>query len=304
MTASTTEHDLTQPIRSFAASSRAHSRAARGLAAKLPGAGALLAALLAACHGPAAGVQRPGDAAHEPPAPAHEPPSGHAAHWSYEGATGPDAWARLDTAFATCARGTHQSPVDLPPAVPATMRHHIEFHYQAVPLHVVNNGHTVQVDVPAGNYIELDGHRYDLLQFHFHHPSEETVAGKHADMVAHLVHKDPRGALAVVGVLMNAGPSEPAILARIWEHLPAHPGETDAPAGVHIALPELVPADHHFYYYVGSLTTPPCTEDVTWNVMAQPLLILPEHVQAFHALYPTNARPVQPLHDRAIDGGD
>jgi carbonic anhydrase len=301
MSASTNHHDPVQPAATHGAAG--HGRpSARTPMRSLMGAGLLTALLLAGCQKqPAEGVHHPGDIAHGPAA--GEQPPGHGAHWSYEGATGPAAWGNLDPAFATCATGTHQSPIDLPASVPASSEHHIEFHYQSVPLKVLNNGHTIQVEVPAGSYIELDGRRYDLLQFHFHHPSEETIASKHADMVVHLVHKNDQGGLAVVGVLMSAGQGEPAILARVWEHLPAQAGQTDAPAGVQIALTELLPADRPFYHFTGSLTTPPCSEDVAWNVMANPIAISPEHVQAFHALYPLNARPVQPLHDRAISGG-
>ena len=301
MSASTTHHDLIQPAPTHDALGHRRPFARMHMRSNLS-AGLLTALLLAGCHKqPADGVHHPGDSAHGPASGGQG--TGHGTHWSYDGATGPAAWGELDPAFATCSTGTHQSPIDLPASVPAASDHHIEFHYQSVPLKVLNNGHTIQVEVPAGSYIELDGRRYDLLQFHFHHPSEETIAGKHADMVVHLVHKNDQGGLAVVGVLMNAGQGEPAILARVWEHLPARAGETDAPAGVQIALNELLPADHHFYHFTGSLTTPPCSEDVAWNVMASPIAISAEHVQAFHALYPLNARPVQPLHDRAISGG-
>jgi carbonic anhydrase len=310
MSVTTTDRGIIQPADTHDISRHVRPRVARNRARDTIGASLLLALLLAGCHKPPApAVSHAGDAAHATHAAhgasgpqAHAGASGHDSHWTYDGATGPEAWANLDPGFATCSRGTHQSPVDLPATVPAASDHHIEFHYQSVPLKVANNGHTIQVDVPAGSYIELDGGRYDLLQFHFHHPSEETIAGEHTDMVVHLVHRSPHGALSVVGVLMKAGPGEPAILSRIWEHLPAHAGETDA-TDVQIALSELLPADHHFYHYTGSLTTPPCTEDVVWNVMAFPIDIATEHVQAFHALYPTNARPVQPLHDRAIGGG-
>lgn len=306
MSASTTDQFPRPPTHTHHVSGHVRPR----IRCRFPGAtgatgAALLAALLlAGCpKPPPEGPRHAGEQPHPAPATAHASGHDHQSHWTYDGVTGPDAWARLDPGFATCSQGIHQSPVDLPANLPAASAHHIEFHYQTVPLEVVNNGHTIQVQVPPGSYIDLDGHRYDLLQFHFHHPSEETIAGKHADMVVHLVHKDARGGLAVVGVLANAGQGEPTALARIWEHLPAHAGETDAAPDVHIALGELLPADHHFYHYTGSLTTPPCTEGVDWSVMAFPISILPEHVQAFHALYPANARPVQPLHDRVIDGG-
>jgi carbonic anhydrase len=309
MFVSTTEHERIQPIRNHdepghgdVGRSRARPSRIRGI---LPVGLACLAAL-AGCHKqPAAGVHHPGDSAPDTAGHAGQEHAGtgHGAHWSYEGDTGPVSWGELATEYATCGQGRSQSPVDLPASVPAG-DHHIAFHYQAVPLKVINNGHTIQVEVPPGSHIELDGKRYDLRQFHFHHPSEESVAGKRADMVAHLVHIDAQGAIAVVGVLMNAGATEPAILDRVWQHLPAHEGETLTPAGVQIELAELLPAQRQFYHFTGSLTTPPCSEGVAWNVMAQPITIKSEHVQGFHALYPVNARPVQPLNGRVISSGN
>lgn len=256
-----------------------------------------------AAAGPAPGAQTQAQHAGEHAgAPARAPSATHASAWTYAGATGPDAWGDLEPAYTTCKDGKSQSPVDLPVAVPAGTSAQIEVHYQRAPLKVVNNGHTIQVDVPAGSYIEIDGTRYDLLQLHFHHPSEHTVGGKPADMVAHLVHASDTRALAVVGVLMNRGDREPAILERIWEHLPAK-DETWASAEVRIDPAELLPARRAHYRYQGSLTTPPCTEGVLWTVLAEPITISPAHLDAFHALYPGNARPVQPLNRRAVSGG-
>lgn len=304
MSAFNVEHNRIQPIAAHAAPapayrSRTASTATTGLAA--------LAALLLGCQKQPA-VQQPAQpaegAAEAPHGGAQEHAGAHGAHWSYsEAQTGPAAWGKLTPEYAACAEGKTQSPVDLPPSVPMADTHRIVFHYGAVPLKVVNNGHTIQVEVAAGNYIELDGARYDLRQFHFHHPSEETIAGKPADMVAHLVHLDQRGAIAVVGVLITAGEGEPATLDRIWHHLPTHANETLAPAGVQIDVAQLLPPHRQFYHYTGSLTTPPCTEDVSWNVIAEPIHISVEHLDAFHALYPVNARPVQPLNERLIDGG-
>lgn len=308
MSARPIERDLTQPIAAHAAPARALRRARRSRTGSTVATGlAALAALLLGCQKQPA-VQQPVPPAQGSAESAHDSgqhhTDAHGVHWSYaDDQTGPIAWGKLAPEYAACAEGKAQSPVDLPAHVPLADAHRITFHYRAVPLKVVNNGHTIQVEVPAGNYIELDGARYELRQFHFHHPSEETIAGKPADMVAHLVHIDERGAVAVVGVLITAGAGEPVALDRIWHHLPTHAGEALAPAGVQIDVAELLPPHRQFYHYTGSLTTPPCTEGVSWNVIAEPIHISVEHLDAFHALYPTNARPVQPLNERLIDGG-
>jgi carbonic anhydrase len=307
MSAFNAEHNRPQPLAAHPASARAR-RACQRRTARMAVTGlAGLAALLMGCQQQPA-VQQPVQpaqgAAEATHGGAQEHTGAHGAHWSYsDDQTGPSAWGKLAPEYAACAEGKTQSPVDLPAVVPMADAHRIAFHYGAVPLKVVNNGHTIQVEVPAGNYIELDGARYELRQFHFHHPSEETIAGKPADMVAHLVHIDERGAIAVVGVLITAGAGEPATLDRIWHHLPAHANETLAPAGVQIDVAQLLPPHRQFYHYTGSLTTPPCTEGVSWNVIAEPIHISVEHLDAFHALYPVNARPVQPLNERPIDGG-
>jgi carbonic anhydrase len=306
-----TERNFIQPHAAHAAPAMAASRARRSRTGVTIATGlAALAALAAGCQKqpavqqPVQPVQGSGETPH---AAGHDNGQQHAAHdvhWSYDDAQdGPSIWGKLAPEYAACAEGKAQSPVDLPPAVPMADAHRIKFDYHSVPLKIVNNGHTIQVEVPAGNYIELDGARYELRQFHFHHPSEETVAGKHADMVVHLVHLDQRGAIAVVGVLITVGAGEPAALDRIWHHLPTHAGEALKPTGVQIDMAELLPPHRQFYHYTGSLTTPPCTEGVSWNVIAEPIHISVEHLDAFHALYPANARPLQPLNERVIDGG-
>lgn len=307
-----TERNFIQPIAAHAAPALASSRARRSRTGGTIATGlAALAALAVGCQKQPA-VQQPvqpaQSSAEAQPADGHEDGQRHAAahdvHWSYEDVqTGPSAWGKLAPEYAACAEGKTQSPVDLPPAVPMADAHRIKFDYHSVPLKILNNGHTIQVEVPAGNFIDLDGGRYELRQFHFHHPSEETIAGKPADMVAHLVHVNERGSLAVVGVLITAGAGEPVALDRIWHHLPTHAGEALTPAGVQIDLADLLPPHRQFYHYTGSLTTPPCTEGVSWNVIAEPIHISTEHLNAFHALYPSNARPLQPLNERIIDGG-
>ncbi len=172
------------------------------------------------------------------------------------------------------------------------------FDYRASGFTVIDNGHTVQVNVGSGNSIQTGGRRYELLQFHFHRPSEERIDGRQFDMVAHLVHKDPEGRLAVVAVLLDRGSAQP-LVQTVWNNLPLEKHE-EVSTRAAIDLNHLLPPDRRYYTYMGSLTTPPCSEGVLWLVMRQPVPISPEQIDIFSRLYPMNARPVQSAAGRMI----
>ncbi len=219
-------------------------------------------------------------------------------HWSYAGSEGPSHWAELDKEFSTCQRGIHQSPIDIRASKAADLPA-IQFAYQRTPLHIVNNGHTVQVNYAPGSFIGVGDKRYQLTQFHFHHPSEERINGKRFAMVAHLVHASPDGALAVVAVLLDAGAASPAI-GTLWQHLATHEGPEQKFEDVQIDATGLLPRDRGYYTFTGSLTTPPCTEDVTWLVLKTPLQISQSQADAFGKIYPSDARPIQQLNGREV----
>ncbi|MEK8030037.1 carbonic anhydrase family protein [Ideonella sp. DXS29W] len=228
-------------------------------------------------------------------------PAAHAAphgdHWDYNGEVGPDAWGKLKPEFNKCSTGQRQSPIDIRGGI-AVQLEPIQFDYRTTGFSVIDNGHTVQVNLPSGNSINVLGRRFDLLQFHFHRPSEERINGKQFDMVAHLVHKDAEGKLAVVAVLLDRGAAQPLIQA-VWNALPLEKNELQAAPGT-IDLNKLLPEDRRYYTYMGSLTTPPCSEGVLWMVMKTPVPVSPEQIEIFSRLYPMNARPVQPLAGRLI----
>jgi carbonic anhydrase len=219
-------------------------------------------------------------------------------HWTYEGEHGPGHWAHLDPAYETCGVGKHQSPIDVRGAKPADLPA-IAFAYQPSPLKVIDNGHTVQVTYAPGSFITVGDQKYELQQFHFHHPAEEKVNGKSFPMVAHLVHKSAEGKLAVVAVLLADGQANPFI-GEIWKHLPAEEGNESAPDGVSVDATRLLPANRGYYTFTGSLTTPPCSEGVTWFVLKTPARISKDQVATFAKKYPHNARPVQPLNGRDV----
>ena len=166
----------------------------------------------------------------------------------------------------------------------------IRFNYKPAEVSVQHNGHTIQVDYPLGNYIELEGERYDLVQFHFHAPSEHKVAGIPYDFELHFVHKSAEGKLAVVGVLFEEGGAQRA-LEPILEAMPHEKGVSADHLTVDAA--KFLPKKRTFYSYSGSLTTPPCSEGVRWLVLSQPNEIAAKQVDAFVANVSFNARPIR-----------
>jgi len=219
-------------------------------------------------------------------------------HWSYGKHGGPSEWGGLDHAFASCQVGKVQSPIDIRAAKAADLPP-IKFDYKPAPLKLIDNGHTIQVNYPPGSSIDVGGTRYELVQFHFHKPSEEKIDGKAHAMVAHLVHKGGDGALAVVAVLLDKGQDNP-VLRAIWSNLPKEK-EKEVAASATIDAAALLPADKGYYTFPGSLTTPPCSEGVRWFVLKTPMTLAASELTAFAKLYPMNARPTQPLNGRAVE---
>jgi carbonic anhydrase len=236
------------------------------------------------------------------PAAAPKPPKkAHPEHWSYHGEGGPEVWGQMKPEFGTCSSGRRQSPIDIRDGISVQLDP-VQFDYKPSNFRVIDNGHTVQVNLSPGNSIEVMGRRFELLQFHFHRPSEERINGRQFDMVAHLVHKDLDGKLAVVAVLLDRGSAQP-IVQMVWNNLPLEKGEELA-ARAQIDLNGLLPAERGYFTYMGSLTTPPCSEGVLWMVMRDPVSISPDQLGIFARLYPMNARPIQAASGRLIKGSN
>ncbi|MBX3608235.1 MAG: carbonic anhydrase family protein, partial [Piscinibacter sp.] len=221
----------------------------------------------------------------------------HAAHWDYAGETGPNQWGAMKPEFSLCANGKRQSPIDIRDGIRVQLDP-VQFDYQPSTFRVVDNGHTIQVNVGPGNSIEVMGRRFELLQFHFHRPSEERIDGRQFDMVAHLVHKDLDGRLAVVAVLLERGSAHP-LVQSVWNNLPLEKGDEVRARGT-LDLQQLLPPQREYFTYMGSLTTPPCSEGVLWMVMKQPVPVSPDQISIFSRLYPMNARPIQSAAGRLI----
>lgn len=219
-------------------------------------------------------------------------------HWDYEGPGAPANWGRLRPDFALCAAGKRQSPIDIREGIRVDLEP-IRFDYKPTQFRVTDNGHTIQVTVGEGSSITVLGKEYALLQFHFHRPSEERVNGRAFDMVAHLVHKDYDGNLAVVAVLLDKGNEHP-LIQTVWNYLPLEKGLDVSPPNVALDLNRLLPENRAYYTYMGSLTTPPCSENVLWMVFKQPVQISADQIAVFSRLYRNNARPVQPAQGRLV----
>jgi len=219
----------------------------------------------------------------------------HAVNWGYEGAMGPESWGND---FPTCARGKAQAPLNIKGPFEKAL-FNVTPDYKNGPLKIINNGHTIQVNVPPGSKLRIDSQPFELVQFHFHRPSEEQINGKPSAMVAHFVHKNSEGRLAVLGVLLKEGNENPGIKA-LWTHAPAKEGPEVSPEGVTFNPLNLLPREYEFYSYEGSLTTPPCTEGVRFFILKSQVNISREQVEAFP--FKKNARPVQPQNGRAIAG--
>ena len=228
--------------------------------------------------------------------------SGEAPHWTYEGAEGPEHWATLNGDFAACGAGMEQSPVDLAhEAAFSADVETIDRGWAPFKPAIVNNGHTIQANVPEGNVTEFGGKEYDLLQVHFHSQSEHAIDGKRFPLEAHFVHKADDGSLMVLGVMLVEG-AENAELAKIWGAMPSFKGEMQGSEAVDLG--GLIPKNSKVFRYAGSLTTPPCTEIVNWTVFEKPVEVSAEQIAAFTKLYSDNARPLQSVNRRMILIGD
>ncbi len=212
------------------------------------------------------------------------------AHWSYEGEHGPTHWGKFDGA-TLCEEGKEQSPVDLKWKKPASKRK-VNFQYQSkLNFKTLDNGHTIQANFPSGNFVQIDGQKFELVQLHFHAHSEHSLSKKYFPLEMHLVHKNADGKLAVVGVLFEEGKENPE-LNKIWASIPEKKNE-EKEANEQIVLLELIPKVHTHYHYMGSLTTPPCSEGVNWNVLNTPISISSSQLAMFTKRYANNYRPIQ-----------
>ena len=225
----------------------------------------------------------------------------HEKHWTYEGEEGPEHWGELKPDYKTCTIGTQQSPINLAKPVHAELSK-LVLDWKPFPLTVTHNGHTIVVNIPPGNTTsEGDGEKFNLIQFHLHHPSEHLLDGKPLPMEAHFVHfNEKKDQALVIGVFLLEGAANPA-WTSVFSNLPKEKGEIKT--SLTLDPNELLPAKHDRYRYEGSLTTPACGEFVHWNVLKASMTASAEQIKALGGLFSNNARPVLPLNRRFLLDG-
>ncbi|BCM17568.1 carbonic anhydrase [Mesorhizobium sp. J8] len=222
------------------------------------------------------------------------------AHWGYTGQVAPKHWADLDRKNFVCSAGTQQSPIDITNPIKADIPPiAVDWHKGRGKL--VNNGHTIQINMPQGSKLTRGNRTFELIQFHFHAPSEHRIAGKIFPMEAHFVHKDTKSdSLGVLGVFLTPGATN-ASFAGLAAAFPPWPGTAMA---VEVDPNGLLPASLGYWTYEGSLTTPPCSENVEWMLAKEPVEVDPADIEHFLSLYPFNARPILSPNRRFILGID
>ena len=265
------------------------------------------ASLIVACLAVSACSDGGSDSSHSAAVEQDAAPEPHEVHWGYEGNIGPEHWAGLSDEFAVCASGKEQSPIDLTDPEPADSPSWTERigdrllteGQRASVMDLVDNGHTIQITNDVPMVAIVDAVEYELVQYHFHAPSEHTIDGRHLPLEVHLVHKSAVGDLAVIGVLFEEGEHD-----KLWEvilsALPDGPDDPRHLENLDLNTDDIRPPPQTYYRYMGSLTTPPCSENVTWIVSAEIRDISPEQMATILARLPDNNRPVQPLNARTL----
>jgi carbonic anhydrase len=218
--------------------------------------------------------------------------------WGYVGDVGPERWSELSPDYKLCGQGTRQSPIDLRDTLKVDQEA-IQFDYKPAAFSVLDTGRTLLVTPEVGSGLTLAQRRYELRAIEARMPSEMRINGQRFDMSLHLLHRDPEGRLAMLVLLLQRGEQDQPVLQRFWNHLPLEKHQTETvPTPVDLA--QLLPAERGYFSFMGSLTTPPCSEGVLWLVMRQPLSVSSQQLAVMHKLYPANARPVQPAGGRLI----
>jgi len=240
------------------------------------------------------------------------PASARPVHWGYAGDVGPTVWATLSPVYALCGEGKGQSPINIV-KTDAKGGANWKLDYKTTSLRIahnehmddiIDNGHTIQVTVDEGSSFSFGDKTYGLKQFHFHTPSEHTVDGKNMPMEMHMVHQGDDGSLAVVSVLFEEGKVANENFSKIIANLPNAKGESKHITDANLELKVHLPKDNYAYHYTGSLTTPPCSENVQWLVLRDKVSLTADQINAFSSRIGPNNRPTQPLNDRTVKVDD
>ncbi len=224
--------------------------------------------------------------------------------WNYDD-KGPAKWGALSPDFILCAEGLKQSPIDLPLAsiVNKGDATALTFEYKEdAVLKAINNTHTNEFGVDEGSFVTFNGKKFQLAQFHGHAKSEHQINGEQSPLELHFVHVSEDNELLVVGVLIDEG-DENVNYTSFWTEenfLETAAEKVDQSVeGTH-DLTKLFPQNSSLYQYDGSLTTPPCSEGVNWNVLTQKITMSADQLALFTNIFDNNYRPVQSLNEREI----
>lgn len=223
-------------------------------------------------------------------------------YWTYSEENGPKEWVSIDPSYYACGGGYEQSPINIEKESIWEERNFEKFHldYHPTKFIVVNNGHTIEVKDQTGeNTITIDDQKFTLVQIHFHLPSEHKLNGQTFNMEGHLVHQSKDGKVAVIGFFIKEGKLNND-LAELWSVMPYEMNGQPYEMNQTIDLLEVLPDDLEVFRYSGSLTTPPCTEGVTWIIFEDPIEMSVVQIEAFAKIYSQNNRPIQPLNERKI----
>jgi carbonic anhydrase len=221
--------------------------------------------------------------------------------WGYEGGVGPKHWGEIEKdhdKHLLCREGEKQSPINIEHSRSSTLVP-LEFHYLKSSIQIINNGHTVHLSYDPGSYVNWGDQKFDLVQFHFHHPSEHRLNGKTYDMELHLVHKTPRHRYVVISIFMKKG-QENAALKKLWGRIPNDLDREEVYDEDFTRIADFLPKKKTLFHYFGSLTTPPCSQLVNWFVMESPIEVSESQIKYFQKFIDHNARPVQPLNGRVV----
>lgn len=227
--------------------------------------------------------------------------------FGYEGAAGPVDWGNLAELLRIdpylCREGANQSPINLNNIpisnAPGSKQKNLIIDYSSTTVHIVNNSHTIHLSYDSGSKIKWGNKTFELIQFHFHSPSEHTIGQKNYDMELHLVNKSKDQKFLVVGVLMRKGKHN-SFIQNIWDRIPNVQNKEVNYQDQFINVEKLLPSEKEFFHYSGSLTTPPCLENVNWFILKTPIEVSSKQIQFFQKFINNNARPTQKLNNRAI----
>ena len=223
----------------------------------------------------------------------------HVGHWDYKGNYSPVHWGEMKKEFHLCSKGKMQTPINIIPTQDINLVA-LDLNYNTNATSVINNGHTVQVNIEDGSSVIIDNKAFALKQFHFHTPSENNINGHKFALEAHFVHAAKDGQLAVIAVMFEEGKSNP-ILEKIWSKFPLkvnHEKFIDLSSN---DIKAILPSNKEYYKFMGSLTTPPCSENVKWNVFKTSMSISKDQVKQFFDTFGyTNNRPIQQTNNRLI----